>query len=302
VPALRAEADLVVLLSHSGEDVDEQIARQVPGIDVIVGGHSHSRIPTGTFVWQSDDLQSDGHAGTIIVQAHQWGGELGRLDLLLRRGSNGQWTVARHRSRLIPITREMPEDPAVAAIVQKFWQPIADRYGKVVGAANADVSARGDDEAPYALVADAVRETVKADFGLENSGGVRAPLVAGPITYGDLVTMDPFNNTVVEFTATGAQIRALLVRHAPHPSGLRYRLVDGRLVEATIGGQPIQDDRVYAGVTNSYFASVALKDVTTKDTGRARLDVLVEYIRAKGTITPAYDGRRVVMGRRSSSN
>jgi hypothetical protein len=52
-------------------------------------------------------------------------------------------------------------------------------------------------------------------------------------------------------------------------------------------------------VTNSYFAGYALKDIpTVKDTGRRRIDVVIEYIRAKGTIAPAYDGRRVVIRNR----
>jgi hypothetical protein len=56
---------------------------------------------------------------------------------------------------------------------------------------------------------------------------------------------------------------------------------------------------VYRGVTNSYFAGVALKGLTTlQDTGKARLDVLIGYIRQKGTVRPAYDGRRIVSNNR----
>ncbi len=296
VPKLRAEADIVVLLSHCGADIDARLAAEVPGIDVIVGGHSHSRLPTGEFVWRSEDLRVDGVNGTVIVQAHQWGGELGRLDLLIRRSPVGEWNVARYRSRLLPITSDMPADATVAGIVDRFWKPIAARFGEVVGAAAGDFSSRGDDEAPYALVADAVRETFGVEFSLENPGGVRAPLVAGPVTYGDLVTMDPFGNTVILFQATGARIREIVARYVPYPSGMRYRLVDGKPLDLTIGGQPLQDDRVYAGATNSYFAGVALKDLAVKDTGRTRLDVVVSHIRKHGTVTPSYDGRRVVIG------
>ena len=57
----------------------------MPGIDVIVGGHSHSRLPIGEFVWRGDDLKQNDVNGTVIVQAHQWGGELGRLDLLFEK-------------------------------------------------------------------------------------------------------------------------------------------------------------------------------------------------------------------------
>jgi 5'-nucleotidase/UDP-sugar diphosphatase len=298
VKTLRSQADIVILLSHCGEDLDNRLAAEVPGIDVIVGGHSHSRLPVGEFVWRSDDLKVDDVNGTIVVQAFQWGGELGRLDLLFRKGSNRTWSVDRYRERLVPITEATPADPTVATVVDKFWAPIAQRFGQVVGQAVADFSTRGDDEAPYNLVADAVREMVGAEFELENVGGVRAPLVSGPITQADLVTMDPFDNKVITFKATGRQIREILSRHAPFVSGLRYRLVSGKLAEVTINGQPLDDDKTYAGATNSYFAGVALKGFAQESTGRNRLDVVTEFVKKKGSVEPAYDGRRVIIGSR----
>lgn len=301
VGELRKQADIVVLLSHAGEATDLKLAAEVPGIDVIVGGHSHSRMPIGQLVWRSDDLKQNDVNGTVIVQAYQWGGELGRLDLLFERNPGGAWRVSRFRARLIPITSSIPAEPMVASVVDKYWRPIAARFGEVVARAGADFSSRGDDAAPYHLVADAVRDTFKVDVEFENSGGVRAPLVAGDITRADLVTMDPFDNTVVLFKATGAQIKEILARHAPYVSGIRYRLVDGKLEEATIGGRPIDDARVYTGATNSYFAGFALKDIKQEPTGRMRLDVVTSYAKEKGTVNPAYDGRRVVIGRRGRS-
>ena len=57
-------------------------------------------------------------------------------------------------------------------------------------------------------------------------------------------------------------------------------------MEATIGGQPIEDGRTYTGATNSYFAGFALKGIAQENTGRLRLDVVTEYLRAKGTVRP----------------
>jgi len=298
VAELRAKADIIVLLSHAGEQTDLKLAAEVPGIDVIVGGHSHSRMPIGQFAWRGDDLKQNDVNGTVIVQAFQWGGELGRLDLLFQKDESGTWRVSRYRARLIPVGAGMPADPMVASVVDRYWQPIAARFGEVVGRATADVSSRGDDAAAYNFVADAVRDTFNVEVEFENSGGVRAPLVAGDVTRADLVTMDPFDNTVILFRASGAQIKEILARHAPHVSGIRYRLVDGKLDDATIGGQPIDDTRVYTGATNSYFAGFALKGIAQEPTGRLRVDVVTAYLKAKGTVTPAYDGRRVVIGRR----
>jgi 5'-nucleotidase / UDP-sugar diphosphatase len=298
VETLRKQADIVVLLSHCGEDVDMKIAAAVPGIDVIVGGHSHTRMPIGEFVWHGDDLKNTDVNGTVIVQAHQWGGELGRLDLLFEKDAAGAWHVDRYRARLVPVTKEIAPEPSVTTVVDRFWQPIAGRFGEVVGQAAADFSSRGDDDAPYHLVADAVRETFATEVEMENTGGVRAPLVAGNITKADLVTMDPFDNKVILFKATGREIKDILARHTPYVSGIRYRVVNGEVAEATINGQPIDDARTYTGATNSYFAGFALRGISQENTGKARLDVLTEYIRTKKTVSPAYDGRRVVMGRR----
>ncbi len=294
VADLRRQSDIVVLLSHAGEAMDERLATEVPGIDVIVGGHSHSRLPSGRFIWRSEDLHVSDINGTIIVQAHQWGGELGRLDLLLARDRKGTWHVQRYRSRLVPVTPDLADHPAVAEVVKKYWDPIAKVYGEVVGRAAGEFTSRGDDAAEYHLMADAVRAEFQAEIALENTGGIRAPLLRGPITRGDLVTLDPFDNTVIRFEATGRQIREILVRYTPWVSGIRYRVQGRQLVEATIGGAPIDNDRVYKGVTNSYFARFALEGIPTEDTGRARLETLVSYIRRQGIVEPVYDGRRVV--------
>jgi hypothetical protein len=108
------------------------------------------------------------------------------------------------------------------------------------------------------------------------------------------VTLDPFEDNVVTFKIAGLRLKELLKKHRPAVSGLRYRLENGELAEATVKGEPLKDDRIYTGSSNSYFGRYALTEV--QDTGKKRLDVLAEYIRRKGTIHPAYDGRRVVIG------
>jgi len=297
VAALRSQVDIIVLLSHAGEETDQRLAEQVKDIDVIVGSHSHSRLPSGELVWHSEDLQAKAVNGTVIVQAHQWGGELGRLDLLFDKDEKGVWHVERYRARLVPVTADVPEDAGVAAVVNEFWKPIAPKYAEVIGQAAGEFSSRGDDLAEYNLMADALRESFNADFAMENMGGIRAPLLRGAVTRGDLVMLDPFTNTVVLFKATGRDIRQMLERYTPAVSGIKYRVQNRQLADVTIGGQPLVDDRTYSGVTNSYFAGYALKGLGAQDTGKPRLDTLIAYIRRKGTIQPAYDGRRVVTAR-----
>lgn len=294
---LRKEADIVMAVSHAGEKVDEQIAAEVPGINIIIGGHSHSRLPMGAFVWHSDDLAKSDVNGTIIVQAHQWGGEIGRLDLLFEKGERGAWSVSRYRARLMMVTPDIPEDPAVAAVVSRYWKPIAPRYGEVIGEAGSDFVERGSDLAPYNLVADAIRETFGTEIELENLGGVRAPLVKGPITRADLINMDPFNNTIVTFRITGRRLKEILVKARPAVSGLRYRIDAGTLTEVSVAGQEVDDDRIYTGAANSYFAGTSLQGIELSDTGRQRVDVITEYIRKIGTVHPVYDGRCIIVRR-----
>jgi 5'-nucleotidase / UDP-sugar diphosphatase len=295
VKALRPQTNVIIDLSHSGETVDRKIASSVPGIDIIVGGHTHSRLPVGEFVWHSDELKAGDVNGTIIVQAYQWGGDLGRLDLLFGKDTRGVWHVERYRASLIPVTPDIPEDPSVAAVVDKFWKPIAARFGEIIGQAAADFIERGDDLAPYNLMADSIRDAFKTDIELENMGGIRAPIIKGKITREDLITLDPFDNTVVTFKITGRALKNILKSQRPAVSGIRYRIENGVVVKATVAGKPLIGSQTYTGSTNSYFARRFLKDIIVQDTGKMPVDVLADYIRKKGTVHPVYDGRRVIL-------
>lgn len=297
VPKLRQQADIVILLSHLGVEVDERLAREVPGIDVIVGGHSHTRLAKPLFAPHGNLVSAFRKNGTVIVQAFQWGGELGRLEVILRRDPNdGRWTFMSYRGDLILVSPNIPDDPAVKAVVERYWKPIKAYYGVVVGEAEDDFTHRNNDDAEYNLVADAVREMLGTEADLENMGGVRAPILRGPITRYDLAKALPFGNTMVKFRATGAQLRELLRRTRPAVSGIRYRYQGGQLVDITINGQPLRDDRQYLLSTNSYFAQRYLQPmgIAYEDTGRKRLDLVSEYILKHKRIRPLYDGRRVV--------
>jgi 2',3'-cyclic-nucleotide 2'-phosphodiesterase (5'-nucleotidase family) len=296
VRELRPKTDIIIAISHSGDDVDAKIAKAVPEIDVIVGGHSHSRIAHGEFVWRSGELKTGDENSTVVVQAHQWGGELGRLDLLISRDGNGVWRVERQRAELLKITQDMPEDTEVAAVVDRYWKPIAAKYGEVLGQAAADFIERGDDLAPYNLMADSIRETFGSEIELENMGGVRAPLVKGAVTWADLVNMDPFDNTIVTFKISGRRLKQVLLEARPAVSGMRYRIEDGKLAEVTVGGKPLTESRIYSGSANSFFARNYLKGISVKNLGKPRLNILADYIRKKGTVRPIFDGRRIIVG------
>ena len=291
------KADIVVLISHCGDADNRRLAREVPGIDVIVGSHWHTRLPQGEMVWWSGELKPDEVNGTILVQTGEWGVELGRLDLLLEKNAAGKWRVDRYQERLIPVTSETPDDPAVAAVLDSLWAPYAAKYDEVLATATDDFASRGDDFAQSNFYADAVRAEFGVEVEFEGTGGVHWPIIAGPVTRAMLVDLDQRPNTVVTFRMRGREIRRFVQQSRPVGSGLRYRMVFGKLEDITVGGAPLDDARVYSCAANSSLASRldGFEMLEKKDTKRPWSDVVTDAIRKARTITPAYDARRVVV-------
>ncbi len=300
VPELRKQADLVIAITHIGLDEDRDLARKVPGIDVIVGAHSHTRIPVGVYEFAYRPGAGD-PKGTVIVQDHQWCGELGRLDLTVTQGQDGRWRVSRFAEQLIPITKSLAEDPIVSAKVNGFWAKIKPKYDIVLGEALGDFTDSYDnalEPTNYHLVADAVQEVQKVEFDLENRAGVRAALTKGKITEGDLISMDPFDNTVFTFQITGQQLKKLLIGSRPISSAnLRYVLqkIDKKWqwASGTIKNKPIEDTAVYTGATSTYFFTRFVRRVATNgtDTGKLRRDLVREYIKKNTPLKPVEDKR-----------
>jgi len=293
VPELRKQADLVIAITHIGLDEDRQLARQVPGIDVIVGAHSHTRLPVGVIEKE-----------TIILQDHQWVGELGRLDFTVRRDAAGRWKIDKFTEKLIPITKEIPEDPATAKVVAGYWDKIKAKYDAVIGEVTSDLTDTPDHDLQptnYYLVCDAMAESTGADFYIENQAGVRAPLLKGKVTFGDIVSLDPFDNALYTFKIQGRDLKKLLGTLRPLPSAnLRYSVKQRgtsrfgwTLVGATLKGKEIDNDTYYSGAASSYLFSSAIRRVAIegKETGTTRRAVLVEYLKKHSPITVKEDGR-----------
>ncbi len=295
VPELRKQADFVVAVTHIGVDEDVKLAAEVPGIDVIVGGHTHTLLPHPLFVPRPLDTSDHSVHGTVIVQDFQWAGTLGRLDLKIHHEKGHAATVATYSGKLLPITAAVPEDKQVADVIKKYWDPISAKYARKIGETADDITTIGDDLCEYNIVADAVKEKTGADFVMENLGGVRAPYVRGSITYGDAITADPFGNKIVTFKASGVQIKKMLLVFQPAVAGLAYTIDHGKLTRAEIAGQPIEDSRTYSGATNTYLAQTLLKDIPLKvTTENARLDASIQYITRHSPVHAAYDGRRKI--------
>ena len=305
VAELRPQADIVVALTHLGFEEDEKLAAAVPGIDVIVGGHTHTRAE-----------QPEQVGATLIVQAFERGAVLGRLDLEVTEGK-----VASHRYRLIPVDAAAGEDPGVAAVVAGYAAQLGERMREPVGAAGVDLdgakdAVRSRETNLGSLVADVMREAAGADVALVNGGTIRAGIPAGPVTVGAIYNVLPFDNWLISFALTGRELRAALETGVsrvevgdggfPQVSGMRYvfdpRSSPGsRIVSVEVGGAPLDEERTYVLATHDFLAAggngytiFAGHEAVFNDSGRWLRDVVAAWWRQRGSVAPAVDGRIAV--------
>jgi 2',3'-cyclic-nucleotide 2'-phosphodiesterase (5'-nucleotidase family) len=239
VPALEAGADLVVVLSHLGVAADREVARQVQGVGLVVGGHNHH-------LFEQPVVEN----GVPILQAGERGTHLGRLDLCVR---DGRAEVLGYR--LVPIDADVPEDAAIARQVQALAARLEQEVAVVVGRSAVELDARRETirrgESNFGnLVCDLARELTGTEVALFNGGGFRASIPAGEVRVRDVYQAFPFGNELVTGTLTGAQILTALDRSASldpadnpggflQVSGLRYTIRAGRAETVSVAGRPL---------------------------------------------------------------
>ena len=280
VPAIAANSDLVVAVTHMGHyrfgenggnaPGDVALAKAVDGLDVIVGGHSQ----TATF---SPDVQND----TLIVQAKEWGKYVGRLDLQLR---NGEISVINYQ--LIPVNlkkkvlidgekvsvyidQEIVADETLKAMLEPYQNQGQEQLMQVIGHADAVFvgareQVRTNETNLGNLIALAQMERVQADLGIMNSGGIRDDMPAGDITYKDVLKVQPFSNTVAYVDLTGAELMPYLQVAANKEAGSgafaqfagTTITMNGNSIEsATVAGKLVQASKTYRLAINAYMAS-----------------------------------------------
>jgi 2',3'-cyclic-nucleotide 2'-phosphodiesterase (5'-nucleotidase family) len=202
--ALAEQADVVILLSHLGLGEDSRLTRKIQGIGLILGGHSQVEIH-GLRIIQE----------VRIMHTGEFGQNVGRVDIYYNVKKK---QVVKWDGELIRTRRSIPEDPGVKAALKKEDQvlpPGTDRvlcrlwWGK-------DRAALG----PW--VAEVIKDRLGADFGIINTGGVRADLPRGPVTPADLYEIMPFNDRLARFEMKGRDLEQLRqARHLYVSSGPR---------------------------------------------------------------------------------
>jgi len=293
VPQLRARADMVIAATHMGHYTDGrhginapgdvEMARQVKGLDLIVGGHSQDPV-----CMLGENLRNDAYRpgqpcapdrqnGTWIVQAHEWGKYVGRADFVI---DGGQVNLVKYQlvpinlkeraadGRKVLIGEAIPEDAGLRSVLQPFHNVGQERLLVPVGQTDGEFDGdrdrvRRQPTTLGTLIVRAMRERTGADLAVINSGGVRDSLPAGRITYRDVLKVQPFSNTVGVLSLNGAELLDWLAAAArmtpgsggyPQTTGLQWRVVDGQLLEARVGGQPIDRSRTYRLAINNFTA------------------------------------------------
>lgn len=256
VPRLRKEADYVIALTHIGAAEDEELARRTPGIDLIIGGHSHTRLDAPRF---SGEGAMPGIAGVPIVQTGAWGDRLGRSVLRLSGGRPAGFSY-----ELLPVRPSDGEDPTIASLLAPVADSVTAAMGSTVYVSSEYVRTPRRDDVETAIgnfAAEVLRESAGADIGIMNTGGIRSPIPKGPVTVADIYSTFPFDNTIVVVPMRGDDVRRLLdfvARRAgkgdfAQVSGVRFGISGDYATGIRIGGKPLDSDRIYRVATIDYL-------------------------------------------------
>lgn len=306
IPRLRAQnVDFVIVVAHSGGSCDrgyvncrgeimDWAARAHAKPDLIVAGHTHTAFQTAV-------------GNVPIVQAGSYGNRYNVVDLTRVTRDSVAYVIAPLRTVFADSIRP---DSAIAALVERYRRDVGPEIDRVIGSASAAVP-RGSGENPMGrLIADGQRYVTNTQVAIMNSGGVRSPLAAGAITWGNLYQVHPFANRLVVLKLSGANLRGA-IEHAvsggepqAQVSGIvadydLSRLSGNRVTSLKLSdGTPIVDTAFYSVVVNDFlatgqgdgFANLG-KWAEQKDTGIVDLDALIAYVQHLGTVAPPMDVR-----------
>lgn len=278
--------------SVNGREVLDIVSRLDDDVDVVVSGHAHA--------FTNVVLKNRNGAEILVTQAFSAGTAYGDIDLFIDRRSRD---VVVKSASIVTTYRDvgpgLTPHPRVAELVERAQAAVAPLVNRVIGMAATDLvraESPSGESALGNLIADAQRVALGTDFAFMNPGGIRADLAAGPVTYGQLFTIQPFGNSLVRMELTGQQIYDLLNQqwaNQPFPrilktSGLTYiwdsnRPIGDRIIEVSRNGMPIDRLATYTVTVNSFLAAggdnfTVLRGGRNQIGGPLDLDALIAYI------------------------
>ncbi|ARI75575.1 bifunctional metallophosphatase/5'-nucleotidase [Halobacillus mangrovi] len=270
----------------SGEVVD--FAPEVDDeVDIIFGGHNHAYANTVV-------------DGKLIVESYSYGTAFSEVDIKIDPKTKD--IVEKEASIVTTYHDGIEPDQAVRNKVDDYKKEIEDLVEEVIAQAAEPITKEQEESGESALgnlVADSQRAAMDTDFAFMNPGGIRANLDEGPITWGELYTMLPFGNNLVQMTLTGDQIKALLEQQWSGSyarilqiSGLEYTWdrdapVGEKVTSMTDSqGNPIDPEQSYTVAVNNFIATggdgfTVLKEGTNQVTGPLALDAMIQYLQSQ---------------------
>lgn len=292
--ARAAGAQVVVVLSHNGMDVDLKMASRVRGIDAILGGHTHDGVPHPVIV-------SNAGGKTLVTNAGSNTKFLGVLDLEVKQGK-----VADFRYKLLPVfANQLPADPEMQALIERIRAPYADKLAEKLAVTDGLLYRRGNFNGSWdQLLCDALIEAQGAQIAFSPGFRWGTSLLPGDVITRELM-MDQLATTYSYATVTemsGETIKTVLEDVAdnlfnPDPyyqqggdmvrvGGLSYAIAPSeamgkRITDMRLGGVPIEAGKRYkvAG-----WAPVAEE---AKTAGNPMVwDVVESWLKAKGRVAP----------------
>lgn len=332
VASFKAEGvNKIVALSHigfrdGGGDNDVTLAKEVEGIDVIVGGHSHDKL-------SEPYIDETGAEPTIVVQANEYNKFIGTLDVIF----DEEGAVTEYAGELIEVDQKNEDGTYVFEENQEVKNRLATAYtpeiekvkAQVVGSAATALdgeraNARTKETNLGNLMTDAMlakAKTIDADtvIALQNGGGIRASIDAGDITMEEVLTVMPFGNALAIMDLTGVEIEAALehsVSLAPEQNGaflqaagLKFTYDSSKAagsrvtsVEVNEGGTfvPLDESKTYAVATNTFTAKggdnysmfkTAYEEGRVSEPGFVDWETFTEYLQANPSVNANIEGR-----------
>lgn len=314
----------IILLSHVGLPRDKEIAAAVDGIDVIVGGHSHtllSNTDENAVDTYPVNVQNPSGKDVPIVQAYAYSKYLGELKVVF--DDEGNVTSASGDPHLLDASVEPNAD--VLARVKELGGPIEELKGQVIGETTEMIEGsrdvcRAQECAMGTLVADAILDRTKDQgvvLAITNGGGLRSSIDAGEVTMGEALSVLPFQNTLATFETTGANLLAALENGVgqieegagrfPQVAGMKYtfdkdaepgsRISEVMVADAEGNFAPLDPDATYLAATNNYMRnggdgySMFVDAANAYDFGPGLEQVLADYLAENNPYTPYTDGR-----------
>ncbi len=319
----------IIAVTHLGYEVDKQIAAQVDGVDIIVGGHSHTRLGDvkGSAGPYPTVVNSPSGQPVLIVQAGSKLKYMGRLDVTF--DANGV-PVSWGGGPILVKDENVAEDPEVAAEVAKRAEPIEALKAQIIGETLVDLVGersvcRFEECNMGNLITDAILWKMQdqgIQIALQNGGGIRASIPKGPISMGNIFEVLPFGNTIATFELKGSDLLEALengVSRAENPenegtgrflqvAGLRYvwdpsKPVGQRIVKVEVRNpdgtySPLDPNAIYKVAANDFmrrggddYKVLAERAINPYDFGPPLDQAVAEYIQAHSPVAPKVEGR-----------